>query len=181
MSNRTLAFVGAPGTKAKKLGWSVEIVAGARTSAQRRRASSPPMPPGRIVGPARRSSSSALAGWSSGWALAMRPRAYPNTERASASVSSVYSCIERMRSLPLTREPGRHRERIAVERALLRRALGHPLHEPRLAAERPRGGPAPDRLREGREVWAHAVPLDGAAVGDRPAALDLVVDQRRAV
>ena len=49
-SNSTLAFVGAPGTNASDAGWSVEIVAGARTSAHRRSASSPPMPSGVIVG-----------------------------------------------------------------------------------------------------------------------------------
>ena len=48
-SNRTDAFVGAPGTNANAEGWSVEIVAGASTSAQSRSASSQPMPPGEIV------------------------------------------------------------------------------------------------------------------------------------
>ena len=60
------ALVGAPGTKAKEAGWSVEIVAGASTSAQTRSASSHPIPSGEIVAPARASSSSAETTRSSG-------------------------------------------------------------------------------------------------------------------
>ena len=48
-SNRMDARVGAPGMNANAVGWSVEIVAGASTSAQRRSASSQPMPSGEIV------------------------------------------------------------------------------------------------------------------------------------
>ena len=54
---------GAAGTNARDAGWSVEIVAGARTSAQIRSASSPPDPLGRDRSrPARRPSSSAGRG-----------------------------------------------------------------------------------------------------------------------
>ena len=74
-SKSTEAFVGAPGTNASEAGWSVEMVAGARISAQMRRASSPPMPSGVMVAPARRSSSALETGPSSGWGLAMRLRA----------------------------------------------------------------------------------------------------------
>ncbi len=74
-SNRTDAFVGAPGTNARKLGWSVDMTVGASTSAQIRSASSPPMPPAVIVEPARRASSSGEAGRSSGWGFEIRPRA----------------------------------------------------------------------------------------------------------
>ena len=58
-SKSTLAFVGAAGTNATDAGWSVEIVAGARTSAQIRSASShadpvgsdrAPGAPGELVG-----------------------------------------------------------------------------------------------------------------------------------
>ncbi len=65
---------GAPGTNARKLGWSVVMVAGASTSAQIRSASSPPIPSGVIVGPAAAVSSSGGTGWSSGCGSAMRRR-----------------------------------------------------------------------------------------------------------
>jgi hypothetical protein len=74
-SKSTAAFVGAPGTNAIDEGWSVEIVAGASTSAHTRRASSPPIPSGVTVAPARRVSSSPVAEPSSGCGLAIRPRA----------------------------------------------------------------------------------------------------------
>ena len=74
-SKSTLAFVGAPGTNARNAGWSVEIVAGARTSAQTRSASSPPMPSAVIVCPARRASSSGETGPSSGGSRRMRSSA----------------------------------------------------------------------------------------------------------
>jgi hypothetical protein len=48
-SNNTLAFVGAFGTNARNAGWSVEIVAGASTSAHTRSASVPPIPSGVMV------------------------------------------------------------------------------------------------------------------------------------
>ena len=92
-SKSTLAFVGAAGTNATDAGWSVEIVAGARTSAQIRSASSHPIPSGAIVRPARRASSSAGATRSSGWGLAIRFRAYATIARASSSVSSSYVCM----------------------------------------------------------------------------------------
>ncbi len=88
-SNSTAALVGAPGTNAIDDGWSVEMVAGASTSAHRRNASSPPMPSAVIVSPARRESSSPVAEPSSGCGLAMRLRAYATMARESASVSSV--------------------------------------------------------------------------------------------
>ncbi len=74
-SKSTEAFVGAAGTKARFAGWSVEIVAGARISAQIRRASSPPMPPGVTVSPASFVSSSDVIVPSSGCAFAIRSRA----------------------------------------------------------------------------------------------------------
>ncbi len=73
-SNSTLALLGAPGTNARKLGWSVVMVAGASTSVQIRSASSPPIPSGVIVGPAAAVSSSGGTGWSSGCGSAMRRR-----------------------------------------------------------------------------------------------------------
>jgi len=87
-SNSTLAFEGAPGMNARKLGWSVEIVAGARTSDHSRRASGPPIPSGVIVRPARRASSSAGRGPSSGCGVEIRACAYAAIARASASFSS---------------------------------------------------------------------------------------------
>jgi hypothetical protein len=74
-SNSTLAFVGAPGTNANAAGWSVEIVAGASTSAHSRSASSQPTPSSVTVAPARRSRSSAGTTLSSGCADAIRFRA----------------------------------------------------------------------------------------------------------
>ena len=79
------------------------------------------------------------------------------------------------------REPRGSRQRVAVERSLLCRALGHEVHDLRLAPERAdRGAPA-DRLGPRRQVWAHAVALGRAAVGDGAPALDLVVDENGAV
>ena len=85
--------VGAPGTNAIDDGWSVEIVAGASTSLQMRRASSPPMPSGVIVSPARASGPRR----STEPVERLRARdAVPRVRhdrRESASVSSVYRCI----------------------------------------------------------------------------------------
>ena len=55
------------------------MVAGARTSAQMRSASCPPIPPDVIVAPAARPSSSGGTGWSRGWGSAMRRRVYSTT------------------------------------------------------------------------------------------------------
>src|SRR5207249_3980378 len=75
-SNSTDALVGALGTNATDAGWSVEIVAGARTSDQTLRASSQPIPASLIVRPARRASSPGGATRSNGCGLAIRFRAY---------------------------------------------------------------------------------------------------------
>ena len=91
-SNRTLAFVGAAGTNASDAGWSVEIVAGARTSVHTRSASSQPIPAGVMVSPARRASSSAGMIPSSGCGFAIRPRAYATIASASSSVWSSNRC-----------------------------------------------------------------------------------------
>src|SRR5205814_8616751 len=72
-------------------------------------------------------------------------------------------------------------ERVAVERALECNALRRLVHERGLASEGADRRAAADRLRERREVWTNAEALRRAAVGDRAAALDLVVDQRAAV
>ena len=58
--------VGAAGMKARKRGLSIEIVAGARTSANSRIAPSPPSPSSVMVAPASSVSSAAVLGPSSG-------------------------------------------------------------------------------------------------------------------
>ena len=61
-----LAFVGAAGTNASEAGWSVEIVEGASTSDQIRKASCHPIPSGVTVSPAAAESSAAGSTRSSG-------------------------------------------------------------------------------------------------------------------
>ena len=74
-------------------------------------------------------------------------------------------------------EAGGRDEGVAVERPLLRGAVGDHVHQVGPAAERGAGRAAADRLGEAREVGLHAVALGGAAGCDRRAALHLVEDQ----
>jgi hypothetical protein len=154
-SKSTDAFEGAPGTKARLAGWSVESVAGASRSDHTRSASNPPRPPGVIVAPARRSSSS-LEGVvpSSGCGCAMRFSAYRTMADASVSVSSSQRCIS-MALAPLhMQEAGS--EEPASARFALRVTSTVPGRTPRTrrcrAARRPRcAGPRPSTAPRRRE------------------------------
>ena len=86
------AFVGAAGTNATAAGWSVEIVAGARTSAQMRSASSPPMPVGRDR-LRRRAGQSSSAGATPIERLRARDAVRARTRRSRARAPRSRRCI----------------------------------------------------------------------------------------
>jgi hypothetical protein len=76
--------------KARKRGLSIEMIAGASTSAKSRIAASPPSPSSVMVAPAWASSSAAVRGPSSGTGCSRRrSREYSSAARATRSVSSV--------------------------------------------------------------------------------------------
>ena len=74
-SNRTEAFVGAPGTKERNRGWSVDRHAGARWSVKAASADSPPMPSSVMVCPTASQSSWWDRGPSRGGSVFTRSRA----------------------------------------------------------------------------------------------------------
>ena len=94
-----------------RIGWSVEIVAGASTSAQTRSASSPPMPLGRDRRAGRRVSSSPGTVRSSGCGFAMRfsrvARRSPRASVLRVLVELVHRCIGTPPLLARTRGPAR--------------------------------------------------------------------------
>ena len=80
------------------------------------------------------------------------------------------------------RPGGRHRERVAVERAdLLVGAVRDQRHHLLGAADRRRGDPAADRLRQADQVGRHARQPGDAARPDGQAGLHLVEREQRAV
>src|SRR6476619_1604919 len=98
-SNRTDASVGAAGTNDRNRGWSTEMHAGARTSANTRSASCPPIPDGVIVGPAAARSAAGGRGPSSGGtSMRTRSTAYSTISLVSSSIASSWTCIRRRAS-----------------------------------------------------------------------------------
>src|SRR5690242_16474234 len=92
-SKRIAASVGAAGTNERNLGWSTEMHAGARTSANTRNAARPPIPPGVIVGPAAARRSSCERGPSSGGgSRRTRQSAYSTMASVSSAIESSRRC-----------------------------------------------------------------------------------------